>query len=223
VRSEFDSSTENAALKEAIVARIQERGPITFRDFMALALYHPHLGYYCSPREKMGRSGDYLTSSEVSPIFGALVGRQRPEMWDALGRPPAFQVAEGNGCLGVSVLTENRRADVSFDSGYPGRWRGTPLFGDMDEASQFFERGDCGFSSRLRGGGLEGMWLRSLRWDMIPLFVRRVRTAFFEDPERFPRGSVEFDCALLMRGIPHDWHPLSDVPGLESVAAGKRR
>jgi len=137
-------------------------------------------------------------------------------------QPPAFQVAEGNGSLGVSVLTENRRADVSFDSGYPGRWRGTPLFGDMDEASQFFERGDCGFSSRLRGGGLEGMWLRSLRWDMIPLFVRRVRTAFFEDPERFPRGSVEFDCALLMRGIPHEWHLLSRAPEIGSIVRGRR-
>lgn len=113
MRSEFDSSTENAALKEAIVARIQERGPITFRDFMALALYHPQLGYYCSPREKMGRSGDYLTSPEVSPIFGALVGRQLPEMWDALGRPPAFQVAEagaGTGALCRDLLRWSRRA-----------------------------------------------------------------------------------------------------------------
>lgn len=117
MHSEFESSTENEALKEAIVARIQEGGAITFRDFMALALYHPRLGYYCSPREKIGRAGDYLTSPEVSPIFGALVGRQLKEMWDALGRPPLFQVAEagaGTGALCRDLLRWARRTAPEF-------------------------------------------------------------------------------------------------------------
>ena len=115
--SEFESSTENEALKEAIVARIQQQGPVTFREFMALALYHPQLGYYCSPREKMGRGGDYLTSPEVSPIFGALVGRQLRKMWDILGRPGGFQVVEagaGTGALCRHLLRWARRAQPDF-------------------------------------------------------------------------------------------------------------
>jgi len=76
VEREFESSTENEALKEAMVARIGVEGAIPFREFMAMALYQPALGYYMSPRPKMGREGDYLTSPEVGPIFGALVGRQ---------------------------------------------------------------------------------------------------------------------------------------------------
>ena len=31
-------------------------------------------------------------------------------------------------------------------------------------------------------------------------------TKEFEDQAMFPPGSVEFDCALLMRGIDHEWH-----------------
>ena len=115
--NEFESSTENEALKEAILARIQEQGSITFREFMALALYHPQLGYYCSPREKMGRSGDYLTSPEVSPVFGALVGRQLRQMWDALGSPSAFQVVEagaGTGALCRDLLRWARRTAPDF-------------------------------------------------------------------------------------------------------------
>jgi SAM-dependent MidA family methyltransferase len=117
VPNEFESSTENEALKEAILARIQEQGRITFREFMALALYHPQLGYYCSPREKMGRSGDYLTSPEVSPLFGALVGRQLRQMWDALGSPSAFQVVEagaGTGALCRDLLRWARRTAPDF-------------------------------------------------------------------------------------------------------------
>ena len=117
MRGEFDSSTENEALKEAIVARIAEEGPITFREFMAMALYQPQLGYYHSPQEKMGRGGDYLTSPEVSSIFGALLGRQLREMWEALEWPSAFQTVEvgaGTGALCRDLLRWARRAAPRF-------------------------------------------------------------------------------------------------------------
>lgn len=104
---EFETTSDDAVLKEAIIERIQGEGRITFRDFMAMALYHPRLGYYCSPGEKMGRAGDYLTSPEVSSIFGVLLGRQLSEMWDTMGRPPRFQIVEvgaGNGTLCCDLL-----------------------------------------------------------------------------------------------------------------------
>ncbi len=114
---EFEPTTEVAALKEAIITRIQAEGAISFRDFMAMALYHPRLGYYCSPGDKIGRAGDYLTSPEVSPVFGAIVGRQLREMWQALGRPVPFQVVEagaGTGALSRDILTWAGRADSEF-------------------------------------------------------------------------------------------------------------
>jgi len=115
--SEFEPPLENAALKEAILSRIHREGPITFRDFMEMALYTPGLGYYASRREKMGRSGDYLTSPEVSPIFGAMLGRQLREMWDALGRPETFCAVEagaGNGSLCRDILRWARRDGEGF-------------------------------------------------------------------------------------------------------------
>jgi SAM-dependent MidA family methyltransferase len=107
VKTEFEAATENAALREAIVARIQSQGPIPFRDFMEAALYHPQHGYYRSRREKMGREGDYLTSPEVSSVFGVLMGRQLGEMWQAMGMPHRFDVVEagaGTGLLCRDIL-----------------------------------------------------------------------------------------------------------------------
>lgn len=103
----FEPTTENELLKEAIRRRIESEGRITFEQFMAMALYDPQHGYYCSQREKMGRHGDYVTSPEAHPIFGQLVGRQLRQMWDLMGRPPAFDVLEmgaGNGLLCRDVL-----------------------------------------------------------------------------------------------------------------------
>ena len=113
MQTEFESATENAALKAAIISRIQNDGGISFRDFMQMALYEPGLGYYCTARETVGRSGDYLTSPEVSPLFGAMVGRQLREMWDALDAPSRFDIVEvgaGNATLCRDVLSWAKRA-----------------------------------------------------------------------------------------------------------------
>jgi SAM-dependent MidA family methyltransferase len=114
---EFESATENEALKRAITERIRAEGGISFRDFMGMALYHPGLGYYTGEREKIGRSGDYLTSPEVSPLFGAMLGRQLREMWERMERPVAFEVVEagaGTGVLARDILAWAQRAAPEF-------------------------------------------------------------------------------------------------------------
>jgi len=117
VNPEFESSTENRALKEAILARIKAEGGITFQKFMTMALYHPQGGYYCRERPQMGRDGDYLTSPEVSPIFGALLGRQLKEMWEILRRPSPYQIVEsgaGSGVLCRDLLRWAQRTAPEF-------------------------------------------------------------------------------------------------------------
>ena len=104
---EFPSATENEELKAAIRERIAAEGRIPFRQFMAMALYHPQHGYYSSPRQGMGRHGDYLTSPEVHPIFGSLVAKQLWQMWQAMGEPQPFTVVEmgaGSGLLARDIL-----------------------------------------------------------------------------------------------------------------------
>jgi SAM-dependent MidA family methyltransferase len=72
-------------LEEIIKREIRKRGPIPFRDFMEMALYHPDLGYYTTPGEKTGKRGDYYTSPDVGPVFGELLCLQLEEMWSILG------------------------------------------------------------------------------------------------------------------------------------------
>ena len=46
---------------------------------------------------------------------------------------------------------------------------------------------------------------------MEPLAVEEVSSSFFGDESLFPPDSIEFDCALLMRGIEHEWHGREDL------------
>ena len=62
-------------------------GPMTFRDFMQAALYDPELGYYNTERLKIGPDGDYYTSSNVHPAFGAVLARAFTELWAGSAEP----------------------------------------------------------------------------------------------------------------------------------------
>ena len=92
----------------AIRARIAAQGPITFATFMDLALYQPRHGYYSALRAPPGPRGDFFTSPETHPAFGALLARQALEVWERLGRPQPFVVEEwgaGSGRLAADLLT----------------------------------------------------------------------------------------------------------------------
>jgi hypothetical protein len=52
---------------------------------------------------------------------------------------------------------------------------------------------------------LDGLRLETQHWRVEPLAIDEAYSSFFSDEARFPPGSVEFDCALIMRDIPHQW------------------
>jgi SAM-dependent MidA family methyltransferase len=79
---------------------------ISFADFMAQALYHPQYGYYMTQRDRIGKSGDFFTSSSVNALFGRLVARQLMQMAELLCEE-SFQIVEqgaGEGHLALDIL-----------------------------------------------------------------------------------------------------------------------
>jgi len=53
---------------------------------------------------------------------------------------------------------------------------------------------------------LDGLELRTRTWEVEPLEVEQAYSSYFEGRIVFPEGSAVLDCALLMRGIDHEWH-----------------
>ena len=114
-------------LRALIADRIRTGGPISFAEFMDIALYHPELGYYARAARKTGRAGDFFTSVDVGPMFGALLAKQFAEMWQILqsgsdprtgtGVRPQFDLVEagaGNGRLARDILDAAQRTDPEF-------------------------------------------------------------------------------------------------------------
>ncbi len=99
------------ALRTLIVRRIRDRGPLTVAAFMEMALYHPELGYYARAPRRTGRAGDFYTSVDVGPQFGALLAAQLDEMrgLHAAAGASGFDLVEvgaGNGQLARDVLDQ---------------------------------------------------------------------------------------------------------------------
>lgn len=62
-------------LKTRLLQEIRTGGPLPFEEFQAAALYDPEGGFFASETLRSVKSGDFLTSPEVSPLFGETLAR----------------------------------------------------------------------------------------------------------------------------------------------------
>lgn len=89
-----------------VAARIERDGPLPYSTIIDLALYDESAGFYASGGAA-GRRGDFLTSAEVGPLFGAVLARALDSWWRELGEPDPFTMVEcgaGVGTLARAVL-----------------------------------------------------------------------------------------------------------------------
>lgn len=115
----FGSTIENTLLVRRLRERIRQEGPISFHTFMSMAAHDPDDGYYAT-RPAFGPGGDFVTSPELHPIFGALLARQIEQFWRLLDRPVPFRMVEqgaGSGRLAralIAALPSELAASVAY-------------------------------------------------------------------------------------------------------------
>jgi len=85
---------------DQIIDEIQRQGPIGFDRFMEIALYAPDGGYFATGSLRSDRGGDFLTSPEVSPLFGETIARFVAAERERIGEPfSVVEVGGGSGSL----------------------------------------------------------------------------------------------------------------------------
>lgn len=79
------------------------------------------------------------------------------------------------------------------------------IFRSLDEATAFFAHHSAGMTDGAAPREFDGMKLPTRHWQVIPVDITCMRSAYFDDTSRFPEGSIHFDSALLLRGTATDW------------------
>lgn len=149
------------------------------------------------------REGVYIPRRDTSSIFNHLAGGR---VFPGEHERARFRVDDDGDRIQLAMQSLDGTVQVAIRAHSASGLPPTSRFTTLAEASRFFEQGDIGFSPKANRGDLDAICLRTRSWRVDPLAVEDVYSSYFGDERRFPPGSVEFDCALIMRDVPHEWH-----------------
>ena len=149
------------------------------------------------------REGVYIQRRDTTSRLNTFLGGR---VFPGLHNHARFDVSEHDDRFHVAFASDDGHTRVLIEGSVARQLPASSVFQTLREASTFFEAGSLGYSATRRPGQYDGLELRSLNWSVEPLAVDKIESSFFADRRLFPSGSLEFDCALIMRGIEHEWH-----------------
>jgi hypothetical protein len=145
------------------------------------------------------KSGVFIPRRDTSLKLNALVGGR---IFPGRHYHAKFNVEEKEGNYHIDFKSSDD-TEILIDATETKLFSSNSIFETLENASDFFEKGDLGYSPNK--AKFDGLRLKAYKWELRPLEVWKVKSSFFENPAIFPKGSVTFDNALLMTNIEHEW------------------
>ena len=154
------------------------------------------------------REGVFIPRRDTNSQFNRLLGGRA---FPGIFQKSLFKAHEVASSVSVRILREDGGEEVAFIGHLAQALPPASIFPSLAEAVGFFSLGATGYSATHTEGHYHGMELRCLDWSVVPLAVDEARSCFFDDRQRFPAGTAQLDCALLMRGTAHEWRSRPDL------------
>ena len=151
------------------------------------------------------KEGVYIPRRDTSSRLNAIAGGT---LFPGIHHLAHFKVNESKGNYEVAFVSKDKTS-LSIKAKETMEWNPESVFENLECVSAFFEKGSVGYSPDKTD--FEGLELRAYSWKVSLLEVESVQSSFFENETIFPKGSVKFDNALLMKNIEHEWIGLKRI------------
>jgi hypothetical protein len=121
---------------EFLAAEIRRNGPVPFRRFMEVALYHPEHGYYRRARDPFGKHGDFFTAEQIQPVFGILMAARIRQLYRDGLSARVHRGGTGSGAArdGGGIRRVELRAGGSRFGRAAGKFRGVVFSNEFFDA-----------------------------------------------------------------------------------------
>lgn len=157
------------------------------------------------------KEGVYIPRRDTSSKLNSLAGGT---VFPGIHHLAEFTVKESDGNYNVSFISDDETS-LSIEASETDNWNEESVFENLNCVSDFFENGSIGYSPDKKG--FDGLELKAYNWIVSLLDVKEVQSSFFENEDIFPKGSVKFDNALLMRDIEHEWIGLKKIKTTNTI------
>jgi len=196
---------KDKAIVGICLIRLKHIKPKGFPDFVGVSSENgAHRIAVEGDENGVTKEGVYVPRRDTSLRLNTLVGGR---IFPGKHYLAKFNVKEENSNYHVD-FTSADNTSISIDARETSTFDTQSIFGTLENVSGFFEKGDVGYSPNK--DKFEGLKLQTYKWEVHPLEVQHVHSSFYENEAVFPKGSIQFDNALLMTGIAHEWKRMDD-------------
>ena len=154
------------------------------------------------------REGVFISRRDTNSQLNHLLGGR---VFPGEHHQASFNVIESDSEITLAMASVDAAVKVEIEGKIADDLPSSSIFSSIAEASSFFEGGALGYSVTSEPGRLDGLRLDTKEWHVEPLQIKRVFSSYFSDEEKFPKGSIAFDHALIMRDVAHEWQSADDL------------
>lgn len=147
--------------------------------------------------------GVYIPRRDTNSFINSIVGGR---IFPGEHYRANFKVNENENKINFSMQSDDAAVSVKLAGTITEHLPENSIFSSLNEASKFFEKGSLGYSATKNGSDLDGIKLEIEDWKVEALDLDFVESSFYDNETVFPKGSIEFDHALIMQDVLHEWH-----------------
>ena len=154
------------------------------------------------------REGVFISRRDSSSHLNRLLGGR---VFPGEHHQASFNITDTGTEIKFAMKSEDSSVVVEIEGATAPALPSSSIFPTVAAASSFFEGGSLGYSVTSEADRLDGLQLETKEWHVEPLQTNRIYSSYFLDEAKFPPQSIEFDHALIMRNVAHEWHTADDL------------